>query len=221
MEQRVEIEGREHWEAARATGKGILLCSGHIGGWILTTPMMGVFFDPIHVVLRPPSNPLVTNFLAQFDRELGIKSWVDRRHAAREIIELLRSGEVLLVLLDQRPRAKVQSAMIDFLGRPTAHDLVAGRLAVRTGAVALPYYVLRQGPTGSYRIVFEAPMEVRSDLDPRAAELDLTRRLSESLGEQVRRHPEQWNWLHDRWAKLRGKRPSGTTVTTAQGTTEG
>jgi len=219
--QHVEIEGRHHFDAARATGKGILLCSGHLGAWTLGPSVLGAFFEPAHVVLRPPNNTLVSDFLVQFSSRHGIKSWVDRRHAARTVLRLLKDGEILLVLLDQRPRAKVHSTTLDFLGRPTPHDLVTGRLAVRTGAVAVPYYVLRQEAAGHYHVVFEAPMEARSDLGPDQAEVDLTRRLSESLGARVRRQPEQWNWLHDRWAKLTGKRPGGTQAQAAQGTTEG
>jgi lauroyl/myristoyl acyltransferase len=77
--------------------------------------------------------------------------------------------------------------------------MVAGHFAVRQHAVALPIYLLRQEGRPAYRLLIEPPVEPDPGQAPAAAALDVTRRISESLARQVRAHPGQWLWLHDRW----------------------
>jgi Kdo2-lipid IVA lauroyltransferase/acyltransferase len=42
---------------------------------------------------------------------------------------------------------------------------------------------------------FLEPIETKPDDDP----IELTARLTKIIEDQIRRAPEQWVWIHDRW----------------------
>src|SRR5690606_33430730 len=93
-----------------------------------------------------------------------------------------------------------------FLGRKASTFRAAAELAVRFQLPMLGGYGVRVDPSPRFRLEFEPPLWP----DPSAPREDEVRRLtqavSDSIGRAVRRHPEQWNWLHRRWREKKKKR---------------
>ena len=50
-------------------------------------------------------------------------------------------------------------------------------------------------PDGRHHLVFRPIVECKRDDDPKA----LLERVTADIEEQIRRAPEQWVWMHDRW----------------------
>jgi lauroyl/myristoyl acyltransferase len=114
------------------------------------------------------------------------------------------------------------------IASPASHHKVVGVLARRFGAPAVPVYLLREPGLLRFRMVIEPPIAADPALPPEDAERDVTARLSASLAAQVRAHPEQYLWLHDRWrhaerAVRLARREAGgdSRVPVAQGTNGG
>jgi lauroyl/myristoyl acyltransferase len=63
-------------------------------------------------------------------------------------------------------------------------------------------------PGGRYRVAVEPAIwaEEVAGLEGESAEVELTRRHLEVIEKAVRRHPEMWLWMHDRWGLARGSR---------------
>jgi KDO2-lipid IV(A) lauroyltransferase len=225
----LEVQGLEHLEAARAAGHGVLLCTAHIGTWEAIGLVMRELGEPIWCIARVLDNPLLERDLTA-RRLLTGRGIIPKDGGVLKLVRTLKAGELVAVLLDQNAGRK--GALLDFLGEPSSHHTVAGVMARRCGAAALPVYLLSAGPGGRLRVVIEPPVQADPGLDDEAAALQITRRISASLERQVRAHPEQWLWLHDRWRHARrvlrlerqaalGGAPSGAganRMATAQGT---
>jgi len=156
--------------------------------------------EPIWCIARVLDNPLLERDLTA-RRLLTGRGIIPKDGGVLKLVRTLRAGELVAVLLDQNAGRK--GALLDFLGEPSSHHTVAGVMARRCGAAALPVYLLRAGPGGRLRVVIEPPVQADPGLDDDAAVLQITRRISASLERQVRAHPEQWLWLHDRWRHAR------------------
>ena len=85
-----------------------------------------------------------------------------------------------------------------FFQRPASTTSSLARLADRTEALILPTFALRTAP-GRYRLVFGEPLDVRTLTPEERTVPALTARVNAICEEMVRRHPEQWLWLHNRW----------------------
>jgi KDO2-lipid IV(A) lauroyltransferase len=104
------------------------------------------------------------------------------------------------ILIDQRVQAK-EGIEVPFFGRPALTTPVLARLSLRTGAPVLPVALFPE-PRGKYRFVAHPPIVPPDDV--RGAEGDetvaeLTRQYLAVAEQDIRRHPEQWLWMHRRW----------------------
>jgi len=222
----VTVEGAEHLRTALAGGRGALLCGAHLGAWELTPLLLSTWFTPIWVVARRLDNPRLERRLAAH-RGRFTRGSVAKEGGAPQLVRILRSGEAVGMLLDQN--AGRGGVVMDFLGAPSSHHKVAGVLARRFRAPALPVYLLREPGNLRFRMRIEAPIEADPALPAEEAEREVVARLSASLAAQVRAHPEQYLWLHDRWrhaqraARLSAREAAarGSRLAVAQGTNGG
>ena len=193
---RVEIEGENRARAAMAAGRGLFFLTAHLGNWeagALVTASLGL---PLTVVVRPLDNPFLEKRLKDF-RERSGNSVLPKADAAREILRTLRRGGAIGILTDQHahpPDAVVSS----FFGRPASTTSSLARLADRTEALILPTFGIRTAP-GRYRLIFGEPLDVRALTPEERTVPALTARVNAICEEMIRRHPEQWLWLHNRW----------------------
>lgn len=194
--ERFTLEGWEHVEAADALGRGFFVLSPHLGFWELVPPIVGLYRGPFHIVFRPPDNPHLDRELRAL-RERFNCVVVPKRGAARRMLEVLRDGRPVGILIDQRvqPREGIE---VPFFGRPALTTPVLARLSLRTGAPVLPVAAL-PAPHGRYRFVARPP--VLPEGEGETAVAALTRRYLEVAEEQIREHPEMWLWMHRRWGR--------------------
>ncbi len=195
----VEFPDDADYLAAKAADKGIIAVPPHYGNWerfghwLLATDRM------ITVVARD-ANEGDVNEAVNALRRLNGMGVVARGDSAREILRLLRRKEIVGLLPDQNSR----ECFVPFFGHPAGTVLGPAVLHIRTGAPILPCACVRIG-VGRYRVISEPPLFAREGESPE----ELTGRMNLAIEALVRRHPEQYLWMHDRWkaARRRGMIP--------------
>ena len=190
----VPVEGVEHLRQAVARGHGAMVITGHFGNWeLLGARLAGEGFD-VGVVARDASDAGVASLINESRERLGMRVFGNRD--LRPMNAHLRANGVLGILPDQH--ARKGSILLDFLGRPAWVVRSPALLALRTGAAVLPGFCLR-GPDDSLRAIVLPEIDTQDLGDRDEATVELTRRINAALEAQIRAHPEQWLWLHDRW----------------------
>ena len=110
----VEIRGLQHIEAALASGKGAMLCSGHFGSFNVAFSLLGVCGFPITAVgnwrsTEYPSMSKVKRFfwrlsfknkVVRHRRRPNIEPMKERLRSAIRIAEVLRSNELIAIPID-------------------------------------------------------------------------------------------------------------------------
>jgi KDO2-lipid IV(A) lauroyltransferase len=192
MLSRVRVEGREHLQAAAAHGRGVLILTAHFGNWELLGAAHGLTGLPASIVTRPLDYPLLDDLAARFRRRSGAELIV-KRHAVREVLTALRRQRMVGILLDQNA-TRAEGVFAPFFGSPASTSKGLALLALRTGAPVVPIF-LRREPDG--RHCMDVGAAVPPPEDGQIA--TYTSAFNRVLEAAIRRTPEQWFWMHDRW----------------------
>lgn len=191
----VDYEGLEHIRQAYASGKGVLLFSGHFGHWELTAFLQGYLGLPLSLITRPLDNPYLERMFARLRGGSGNRL-IHKRRAVREMIRVLRAKGGVAIVIDQD--ARDSGIFVPFFGRPASTTPTLALVALRTGAVVIPTFCVPL-PRGRYRIVYEPPVPV-TDTDDREEDVRrLTEQCTSIIERWVRKHPACWLWMHRRW----------------------
>ncbi|MEQ1820887.1 MAG: lysophospholipid acyltransferase family protein [Fimbriimonadaceae bacterium] len=192
-----EVVGREHFDEALKLGRGILLVSGHFGNWERMSHWISASGYPVSVVARDANDPEMNKLVVELRNACGAKV-ISRGDAVRPILERLRGNELVGILPDQNSG----EIFVPFFGHLCGTVKGPGTLALRTKSPVIPVYCVRVGPA-RYQMVICPPLEPEPGFEPIEG---MTRAINRSLEEQIRRYPEQYLWIHNRWksAKAQG-----------------
>ncbi len=105
----------------------------------------------------------------------------------------------LLVLPFDQNSTRGLGVFVDFFGVPASTNAGIARIALRTDAPIVPVFIVRDGRSARHRVHVLPIMQVERTGDLEADVVTNTQRFSEVFEEMVRRHPEQWLWMHKRW----------------------
>ncbi|MBM7119053.1 lysophospholipid acyltransferase family protein [Archangium primigenium] len=192
---RWDAEDRAVLEAALARGKGVVFVSGHVGNWELLARRVARAGYPSQSIAKETTDPRLTALVERFRAQGGVRSiWRGQEGAARAMLRALKAGEILGLLIDQDTR--VQSLFVPFFGELAATPRAAADLALRTGAAVVVGFCQREGQ--GYRLWTEE-VAWPAGPDREADALGLTAALSARIEAAIRRAPEQWVWMHQRW----------------------
>jgi KDO2-lipid IV(A) lauroyltransferase len=147
-------------------------------------------------VVRPADNPWLDRELRALRERFG-NAVIPKRGAARRMLEVLRGGGRVGILIDQRVQER-EGIAVPFFGRPALTSPVLARLSLRTGAAVVPITAYPESG-GRYRIVVRPAILPPENGDDEETVKVLTRRYLEVAEEDIRAHPEMWLWMHRRW----------------------
>ena len=209
------VEGAEWLEAVRAPKRGFLIVTGHIGNFELLGRWLALHGIPSTVAARDPRDPALARYLRRMREGVG-NTVLSKGASAREMLVRLKRGEVITLGIDQNSG----DVFVPFFGVPAGTVAGPASLALHTGAPLLPCYCVRD-PDDTYRIIFLPPISAQATGD---READVTRVMAAAnaaLESVVRRFPDQWLWLHNRWKsafeeKNRDRLPPGFDIETAR-----
>jgi KDO2-lipid IV(A) lauroyltransferase len=195
VDKYVEVEGWEVLEKAREDGKGGIVVSGHFGNWELMGSSVSVKGYPVCYVVTRQQNERVEKLMDHMRENTGI-TIIKRREAVKGVLKALQENKLVAILSDQD--AHETGAFVPFFGRPASTPRGAATFALRSGAVLIFAESYRRG-SDRLKVILELVSLEDLPNDQDAAIVELTRRFTERLEEAVRRHPEQWFWMHRRW----------------------
>lgn len=193
---RFELINREGFEEAIALGRGVLLLSAHFGNWETGGSLLPMFGQPITTVARPLDNEFLEREVAGSRSQAGVEL-VPRREAARPLMRALANRRIVVLLADQSVHPS-EGIVVPFLGRPAWTTSAPARFALRFGSPIQLVFCL---PSGIDRTIVEFEKTIYVDRLPEEQRTvaAITERINDLISTHIRRNPEYWLWMHDRW----------------------
>lgn len=200
IKENVVFEGWENVEKARTEGRGILFLSLHLGNGDLAANTIVMQGQGVHIITKKFKTKWFNDLWFSIRGAKGVQ-YIDA-HApnnAFEILKALKKNSGLVFVLDQymgRPFGIATS----FFGKKTGTAYGLALFTVKTKAPVLPIYTF-EGADNKLHVVFEPAMDTAKWVteDKEETLLNLTQSFNNKIEEIVRKHPEQWMWVHRRW----------------------
>lgn len=175
---------------ARAAGQGVILVSGHFGNYDVPRAVLSAQGHAVGALYLPFRNPYFDAHYRATITAIGAPIFPRGRKGVADMVRHLRGGGLMGLLNDQRIR---HGAPLNFFGHPAKTALSAAEMALKYNCLLIPVYGIRQPDGLSFELLIEPPI-------PHSTPEAMTQALNDSLEAQVRKHMDQWFWVHRRWA---------------------
>ena len=199
----IRYEGLDNYLKARDRGKGVLVLTGHLGAWELSSFYHSLMGMPMGMVIRRLDNPLVDAFVNRI-RCLHGNRVIHKDDFARGLIASMRAGETVGILMDTN-MTPPQGVFVPFFGVQACTASGMARIAAKTGAAVVPGFLLWEESEQKYVLHFGEELQVVHSGDAEQDVLANTAVFTAAIERYIRQYPEQWLWMHRRWKT----RPAG------------
>lgn len=201
----IRYDGLENYLAARERGKGVLVLTGHLGAWELSSFYHSLMGYPMGMVIRRLDNPLVDTFVNRI-RCLHGNRVMHKDDFARGLIAAMRAGETVGILMDTN-MTPPQGVFVPFFGVEACTASGMARIALKTEAAVVPGFLLWEPREKKYVLHFGTELNLVRTGDTESDAVANTALFTSVIERYVRQYPEQWLWMHRRWKT----RPAGET----------
>lgn len=200
-------EARQHF----STAPPWVGLTAHLGNWEVGAVAVAQLVGTAHGVGRIARNPLLERWILA-NRSRGGLTIHPRRGGIRDLAKALDAGQVGLMVVDQNQR--LRGVFAPFFGEIASNERGAVTLALRRGYPIVVAVALRRGRGFSFEFVAAEPFVLERTGDKQKDLYAAVVRVNQTIEHIVRRAPEQYLWIHDRY---RTQPPAGSAAAEVEG----
>lgn len=189
----VQVSGFEYLEKAKATGRGVMLVSGHIGNWEILTHIPRIIGTEFCVMANIRNNELIEDLIHGLRKRSGA-TILPPKGKARMLIHELQHGRTIGFMIDNRGHGSSR-IFCPIFGMPASTNPAPAFFAYKGDAIIVPVFAVKEN--GKHHIQFEKPLDNRDY--PNGDIQQLSNDMQAWVESVVSRYPLQWFWLYSRW----------------------
>ena len=200
-----------HIAQACERGKGILAITAHLGCFEMLLHLFARRGLNCFAIGRAFKNPEVDETVRMMRSGPGIE-YIDRSESTRKIVRLLQHGKVMGVLIDKDTH--LEGVFANFLGHPAFTPSSAVRFAMKLG-IPMFVSVTARVPGDKHHVYVSEELIPVDTGDPKADLVTNIQKINDIISNYIRKHPEQWVWMHERWKTQPTETESGDSASIA------
>ncbi len=190
----IEIEGLEHLEKIKVEKKRAVFISGHFSNFELMALQIEKAGINLCAIYRPLNNIYLNKTMEEIRRNFICKNQIKKgRSGTRQIIENLKKGNSVALMIDQRVREGIKT---NFFGKPASTTTIPAQLIKKYKCDLVPIYIERR-KNYYFKMFISKPIKIMSY----KSTSEITEHLNKILEKMILRNIDQWIWTHDRWKK--------------------
>ena len=199
MGEYVKISGLEYMKEAKDSGKGAVIAASHSDNWEL---MGGAFAQagiPLVGVAMQQKSSGMDRFINEYRTMIGMH--ITYKTGVREMFRMLGEGWFIGLIMDQDTNPH-DGILLDFFGQKTNCVPGAASMARFKNVPIFPAFMHRE-KDGTHRLIVEPPIYVEHTKNSKEDIKRTTQEINNRIEAHIRKYPEEWFWLHDRWKSVR------------------
>lgn len=193
----LHIEGLDIFKQANATGRGVILLSGHFTSLELIIRLAGLAGLPLHGVYRQLKNPWMNQLIYQHRKRSALEL-IERKNA-RGLVKALKRGAAVFYLPDMDMGKDFDAVYAPFFGTSVATVTATSKLAKITDAVVLPISYCRLENDKGYQITIHSELKNFPTEDLVAD----TTQVNQTLETLINAKPQDYFWHQKRFKRVK------------------
>lgn len=200
LDKKIVFHGREYLDALKESGEGAVFMASHAGNWELLGAYLAMSGYPLISVAQQQDSKSADAFINEYRSMM--KQHVTYKTGIRDMVRFLSQGHYIGLLMDQDPG--YTGIMVKFFGLDTLTADGPAKLAGIGNYPILSIFIHEDAP---YHYVVEALPPLRpysankalSREEKKKIVYEVTQQLNDRLEAHIRKYPQDWFWLHNRW----------------------
>ncbi len=194
LDKFIEIEGTKYLQEIKNKNKQVVFISGHFNNFELMAMQIEKSGIDLSAIYRPLNNPYINKTMEDIRIKYICKKQIKKgRSGTRQIIENLKKGSSIALMIDQRVREGIK---VNFFGDAASTTTIPAQLVKKYNCELVPIFIERINKY-YFKMYISKPIKVgkNKSID------DITLFLNSVLEKMILKNPLQWIWTHDRWKK--------------------
>ncbi len=192
LENHIEIEGSEHLYEIIKNKQPVVFVSGHFNNFELMAMQLEKAGIDLAAIYRPLNNIFLNKVMVNIRKKFICQKQIKKgRSGSREILENLKKGTSIALMIDQRVREGIK---VNFFGKQATTTTIPEQLIKKYKCEVVPIYIERN-QNYSFKMYISQPI----NLIKKSNEGEITEHLNKILEKMILKNPSQWIWTHDRW----------------------
>lgn len=175
--------------------KNCLFFSAHLGNWELTSHALTENGFKINFIYRAPNNKYVDDLLRRIRFSYGVGLIKKGPEGARDCIKVLtKNGGNIGMLIDQKMNDGISTR---FFNKDVMTASAIAKFALKFRCPIIPAFCIREFGT-NFRIEYLEPITYKK-IKSLSSEEKIMNYLNKIVEKWVKKYPDQWIWIHNRW----------------------
>jgi Kdo2-lipid IVA lauroyltransferase/acyltransferase len=184
-------KGFKTLKEAKLNGQGAIIVSAHFGQWEAIRHHLADNNMETGAVYRKNNNHFYERLFLKSIKYGGLPIIARGGKGNISMIRHIKKGGFLALLVDQDSHS---GKPIKFLGQDARTTTAPSEMALRYDLPLVPVFAVRQPNGQNIKLEYEEEI-IHTDA------ITMTNEINERIGARIRKNPEQWYWLHNRWNK--------------------
>ena len=194
LEKYIQVDGKQYLDEIKSKNKKVVFISGHFNNFELMAMMIEKYGIDLSAIYRPLNNIFLNKTMEKIRIKYICKKQIKKgRSGTREIIENLKKGSSIALMIDQRVR---EGSKVNFFGSLATTTTIPAQLVKKYKCELVPIYIERRSKF-HFKMYVSKPIKVG---ESKTIE-EITQFLNTVLEQMIVKNPLQWIWTHDRWKK--------------------
>ena len=194
LEKYIQVDGKQYLDEIKLKNKKVVFISGHFNNFELMAMMIEKYGIDLSAIYRPLNNIFLNKTMEKIRIKYICKKQIKKgRSGTREIIENLKKGSSIAMMIDQRVR---EGSKVNFFGSLATTTTIPAQLVKKYKCDLVPIYIERRSKF-HFKMYVSKPIKVG---ESKTIE-EITEFLNTVLEQMIAKNPLQWIWTHDRWKK--------------------
>ena len=190
----LEIQGSEILDEIKKKNEQVIFISGHFNNFELMAMEIEKAGINLCAIYRPLNNIFLNKTMEEIRKNFICKNQIKKgRSGTRQIIENLKKGNSIALMIDQRVREGIK---INFFGKPASTTTIPAQLIKKYRCDLVPIYIERKR-NFYFKMYVSEPIKISNN----KSISEITEHLNKILEKMILKNVDQWIWTHDRWKK--------------------